>query len=1239
VPRISRNLRVEHLIVARGSDYSDLPLLEGMIYQTVERIDVPGRDRILKLGIDPVRNPTDFGAEVIDKGGSTAVLFSVEGTLCLYSRGSAAKDETDEGDNGFRDILTAIINDYKPVNIYVATFSRLVRSLRHSSGIQAAIESAQSTLHYGYGESLNFNNQSAPFQWGMLVAFATMERVEQVNRLMLDRVGKHRQHKWLSGPQNVPMGYIVDRDNHITIDTRPGVAVAVHKVIRLMCDPSISYREIALAAGAIGVNAPGKRRGEVWTYNPDWEWDGTPYVPAAQRSPEDAIAVMPRAPGSNKGSIKTLSDYATPESIGKRLVETLPTWTSGVIHSAYANPLPNITHYAEYPVRLDPDGIHRVHFNYEPGVPDGGWADPDTLALAQAVRGGGRGATQPAHTRRKQLPLLGDLGRWNAGGYRHGLLGASSGTRRYYDLRRIPLPAEPRLDSHGRIKWPAFQYQKRTYGERTARLHVRELHTAITEALTRALTEGVTLTPDRFHPPSAIDPVGEANLHELQARRRELEQRSQAATNILLRDPDAPATVRRHLAHDLDSVLREVADLDAELEQAEATAGPIYPERLRTQPHEVAHALANLARVTRPTPQAFTKAVDTVLSDLRLEAHGAVVRGSVCANLPVEDGIVVVGPVEFTVPQRLRQTPPTRTDETAATTRAPGAEPERARDGKHGRTRAAAQDDGRSTTSQPGSEHPRTPRQAVISDTLRALLTTETAIGELATSNQRNGQGSYRDAVAELETLGLPRAGAQRALYCAAPTTRKVLAHLLTGEPAPPGVDYAFIERTDRTFHGAESDSAWWRRKAVHRAETAAFLREHNGQVERADLQRWLTERGASGRAFDTLSSGMREARYGAVPLTWPVFTTDPPPPGRCDPDCRRDCIDHQVVRLWPCPCGGLADHYIPVAEIRTGLLCSSCLREPNNDPTIYPADYLDITTERARERQQQVNPRLANRSQLLEVTRPIRARAREWAVETGLRSNDRTHLSDAHLVAYLDAIAAGEVQDNMAIREWALESGLTKSSRGPLPEHVITAYRLDLAQRLPLTALKWARANGYRLARNETHLPDAIAQAFAPHPGSSPATLTKWQPRHEQRLPGLQGTNTARTTTQDSPASGPSPNQLETRNEENLARWFGYDRQPPITNTWTTHLPRLRPATPPPKDHCTSTGSSTNPTARTCRPGPSSTRVTWPASSTTGSPCSQSASRTRRTQTCDPCLPTSPTPRPTNSPSPPSSK
>ena len=273
------NERLENLVVARESDSHDIPLLEGMIMQTLERLpDLPGRDTLRGLGVRPVTHPHEVGGRVRKKLGSTAVFFAVEGTACLYSRGSAAKDENIERENGFVLLLCEVLKEHKPRNVYVATFSRLVRSIYHSGPVRSALEEAGSRLHYD-GGSIDFaEDGEADLKWAVMAAFAAMERRAVLTRLMLGRCARHRRNKWIYQPRTVPMGYKLVR-GRIKVDEDARQAVA--KAIRLMGDPDVSSRELALALGAIGVLTP-QRGDRKWTYS-NWAWNGEPYVPLRLR--------------------------------------------------------------------------------------------------------------------------------------------------------------------------------------------------------------------------------------------------------------------------------------------------------------------------------------------------------------------------------------------------------------------------------------------------------------------------------------------------------------------------------------------------------------------------------------------------------------------------------------------------------------------------------------------------------------------------------------------------------------------------------------------------------------------------------------------------------------------------------------------------------------------------------------------------------------------------------------------
>lgn len=1059
-----RHGRIESLVVARESDTSDLPLLEGMVAQTLERhrTSLRGVDRLLELGIEPVRDESvrvAVGGHARNRLGSRAVIFSVDGTVCLYSRGSAAKDETEARENGFVSILCETIEELRPINIYVATFSRLVRSFRQASPVQAAIENAGSTLHYGEGQSLNFASDSAYLQWTMMAAFAAMERDSVVNRMMLGRVGKHRQRKWVLGPSAVPMGYVLDADKRLVLDDRPGVRAAINKAIRLMGDPRVGTRELALALGDIGVQPPGRTRGSSWDYDPNWTWRGDQYVPRAYRPDPHHVASETHAPvvldatspdlptsGPSRDTAPSrtaLSDYSVPELVGERIAQTLDLWETGRLELTFSNPLERITRYAEYIVERDVDGPGHVRFDYQLDLPDGGWGSPQEFAAARDAKAV-RAAAAPARaqTLNAQLPLLGNLGRWNEGDYRFGLLSAQSSHRPQYELRRIPLVDDTLHAHHAPVR--GFVHQGRRRGDKLAVVDAPALHKALADAITDAVTSGVEVRPHTEYPPEAIAPTSQARLRHLRENHAALALQAQQARQVLSDPTMFTPGLRAQLVADAEHAHTRAEAAAAELEAAQNASAPNYPDRLASAPYPLAQALAVLGGVVKPTPREFTLAVNSVLSDLRLRPAGAVVECEVHATVPVTDGLLVVGPITFEVPQRM------------------GA-----------RTQSARGVD---------TDTPEV-REARYRQLAEQLLTTDVPIRDMADGRAFTGQEDRRRAIDWLTRAGLTHQSAHRALGCASLTTRSTLWHHLSGAPAPEGLDPAFVERIrEAFFEPTDLENNWWR-KTGERGPTLDFIRESSQTATVEDIQQFLSQRGNPPATYGWLLQPPTSALRGTSSI-WPTFSVPRSrEPQHCRPGCPPLCWAHRRARLHPCiHCGNVADRHIPVPEVRTGLLCSTCMREPTADSPIFPAEYATLTVEDAQARKYSINPVVARESAFEDATRPLRNQAREWATAQGLRPPGGKHLTPAHFNAYLAAVARGEVVDYTTIRQWARSQNLRVNSRGPVSDDLITAYRRHLAETAPRLVRNWARENGYPAVKRHTDPDESLVEAFARH-------------------------------------------------------------------------------------------------------------------------------------------------------------
>lgn len=132
--------RIDHMVVVRESPQYDYLLMHGLIGQTLGRLGhLPGTREVLAAGIEPVHGRGPFRTFQYRKHGTSAVMFEHKGVLYLYSQGSAAKASIDDRENAFVELLIDVLEHYRPRNVYVATFSRLVRSTEFAGRLQPSV--------------------------------------------------------------------------------------------------------------------------------------------------------------------------------------------------------------------------------------------------------------------------------------------------------------------------------------------------------------------------------------------------------------------------------------------------------------------------------------------------------------------------------------------------------------------------------------------------------------------------------------------------------------------------------------------------------------------------------------------------------------------------------------------------------------------------------------------------------------------------------------------------------------------------------------------------------------------------------------------------------------------------------------------------------------------------------------------------------------------------------------------
>ncbi len=1015
--------RAENLVVARESVTGVTGLMEGMIMQTLNKYpNLPGSQKLVAAGLDPVTRPEDFRAEVLRAGRTRAVLFQIDGTWCLYSAGSAANKDA-AGDNGFNVVLREVITRLRPVNVYLSTFSRLVRSPHFAGLLMSTLEENVQTLHAGETPI----QMATPFgraMFQLLTLFSSMERDAQLQRMLLGHLAKYRNGKWLLGATSVPMGFRIGGAGGLEPDPEGRDAVAT--LIRALGDKTPTAQKIDQVAAHIA-SGPRQSADRTWHYRhgtdgtadratvtalsgqaaPDPDRDEDPDRTEGDAEPKAVNPYLRRGDAHGPWNPRRLDNM-----IIDRWYRLLDVYEHGRYTVLHNNPLSGVTQYAEYKVVEGKGRYGHIPLHMAAPPPDGGWATPEEFARARhRQEEWARERVPGPHVRRAyggtRLPFLGHGGGWPEGDSEYRLLGRPG----RYELWVRPLETSdtaPAPRQRGGVRVSA--------GTRLAVLNAADLHRDVCDTVAAAIRDGVDgrlvgLPSDFLQSYAQLggqsaEPSRGERLAAVADRTAEID-RSIARLGRALDgedDQEEAADIKKR-RKDLRAQKRALEVGAAELTAAATQAGT------RTVVHgHVQLLLAVLAAVRDaegPLPAAVATDLAQVLPDMRFTSGALQVTWRCDVLIPLEDGSALrLGPVTGTVSNIASVA------------------------GRKGEGIA----DSRS--------------EAVA----HALLTTDQ--GQIAVKGgwQRTGRTEVDRATAWLEGRH-PGIHARAILRCPILETRRAVWDGLSSLPARD----EFSAHVARCYlvPGSDRGDSKWRSPTFLRDRVAAWFLDRGGSAPAPVAAEYALSIGVSATTFSSYRGVTAYSRMTLAPLLqW--ASSD------CPRDCPRfghqpRCTKHGTLRLLPCPhdCNGYLSIQTPVPECPDSVLCETCLRMPSGGPA-FPIAYKTVRQADADARDRTIRPHfLAQRRRKhgLRLGQVIR----EWAqgsfdVKPKGKLTNAVNAAWAALTeeqklevpAYAQLRARGDRQtitEAQVIRRWATSEGIPISKRGQVPLHVLTLW------------------------------------------------------------------------------------------------------------------------------------------------------------------------------------------------------
>ena len=381
--------RLDHLVVVRESDAYDNLLMEAMIQQTLAKVaDLPGAAELQAAGMAVLENPRRFGATQRRMGSSRLVTVERDGVLYIFAMGSAAKVDLDDDTNAIVSELLRVAAAYRPREVWVAAFTRLLRSSDHVGDLLRVFSEHVEVLHCE--AEIHPATPEGKMLFQVLAMIAATERDYIVRRHTAGRVAQWRRGEWI--PTGYPPGYRLEQ-RRLVLDENE--IERTRAMLQVLAAEALTTAECARRLGELGVTTPMLK--------------------------------------SRHGQGATIADARNPTEAVSTLCGWAELYRTGRYEMLWPNPVPGVSDIAGVPVETVegyPHGALRLPFSVD--LPPDGWAEDATI---EAVKRRPRVPSLTGGASHTTLPPLSGLFGDEEDGFEHML---SSERRGVYMLLRRP---------------------------------------------------------------------------------------------------------------------------------------------------------------------------------------------------------------------------------------------------------------------------------------------------------------------------------------------------------------------------------------------------------------------------------------------------------------------------------------------------------------------------------------------------------------------------------------------------------------------------------------------------------------------------------------------------------------------------------------------------------------------------------------------------------------------------------